>query len=158
MQRVRIQQADFDLSELTRALSQGDPRVGAVCSFVGLVRERGDLHGVHVLELEHYPGMTERSIEAIIDQALRRFDVFNAHVTHRVGQLGLGEQIVWVGVSSAHRGQAYQACEFIMDFLKTQAPFWKKEHSADGQTQWVDARVSDDASVARWGGTGQLPT
>ena len=150
MQRVRIQQEDFDLGEVCRSLTQGDARVGAVCSFVGLVRDRGDLQGVSVLELEHYPGMTERAIEAIIDQALQRFEVFNAHVIHRVGQLGLCEQIVWVGVSSAHRGQAYQACEFIMDYLKTQAPFWKKEHTADGQAQWVDARASDDAALARW--------
>lgn len=151
LSRVRIQQEDFDLSALGAALTQGDTRVGAVCSFVGLVRDRGDVQGVRVLELEHYPGMTERAIESIIDQALARFDVLNAHVVHRVGPLQLGEQIVWVGVSSAHRGSAYQACEFIMDYLKTQAPFWKKEHGADGQSQWVDVRVSDDAALARWG-------
>ena len=102
------------------------------------------------MELEHYPGMTERAIEAMIDQALQRFDIRAARVVHRVGPLHVGEQIVLVAVTSAHRGQAFQACEFLMDYLKTQAPFWKKETTPDG-VRWVDARVADDAALARWG-------
>ncbi len=102
------------------------------------------------LELEHYPGMTERAIEGMIEQARQRFEIFGARVLHRVGRLGLGEQIVLVAVTAAHRGQAFQACEFLMDYLKTQAPFWKKEHGAAG-SRWVDARASDDAALAKWG-------
>ena len=102
------------------------------------------------MELEHYPGMTERAIEAMVDEAHRRFDIFAARVVHRIGLLRPGDQIVLVAVTSAHRGQSFQACEFLMDYLKTQAPFWKKERTADGE-RWVDARVSDDAALARWG-------
>ncbi|MFN6997976.1 MAG: molybdenum cofactor biosynthesis protein MoaE [Aquincola tertiaricarbonis] len=105
---------------------------------------------VSLLELEHYPGMTERAIEAMIDEAQRRFGIRGARVVHRIGPLALNEQIVLVAVAAAHRGEAFQACEFLMDYLKTQAPFWKKEHSADG-ARWVDARVADDAAAARWG-------
>ena len=155
--RVRIQSADFDLADEVAALRAGDGRVGAVCSFVGTVRDRdGALaanHGapaVAELELEHYPGMTERAIEAMIDDALRRFDILGARVVHRVGRLGPQAQIVLVAVASMHRGQAFQACEFLMDYLKTQAPFWKKEQTPQG-ARWVDARVSDDAALARWG-------
>jgi molybdopterin synthase catalytic subunit len=151
--RVIIQTADFDLSHEIADLRRDDLRVGAVCSFVGTVRgaEEGS-SGPRVLsmELEHYPGMTERAIEAMIDEALRRFDIFGARVIHRVGLLQPGDQIVMVAVTSAHRGQSYQACEFLMDYLKTQAPFWKKERTPQGE-QWVDARVSDDAAAARWG-------
>ncbi|WP_239467265.1 molybdenum cofactor biosynthesis protein MoaE [Rhodoferax koreense] len=134
-------------------MRRDDPRVGAVCSFIGTVRDRngGAVRGeVQSMELEHYPGMTEKAIEAMIDQALQRFDIFAARVVHRVGLLQPLDQIVLVAVSSAHRGQSFQACEFLMDYLKTQAPFWKKERTAEG-ARWVDARVSDDAALARWG-------
>lgn len=151
--RVRIQVADFDLGAELAALREGDLGVGAVASFVGTVRERGHPGAgepVRELELEHYPGMTEKSIEAMIDAAQGRFDIRGARVVHRVGRLLPGEQIVLVAVSSAHRGQAFQACEFIMDYLKTQAPFWKKETTPSG-ARWVDARVADDEALARWG-------
>jgi len=148
--RVSIQTADFDLSAEVAALRSHDGGVGAVVSFVGTVRERSGDASISAMELEHYPGMTERAIEAMIDEAQRRFDTRAARVIHRVGPLMPLEQIVLVIVSSAHRGQAFQACEFLMDYLKTQAPFWKKEHSADG-ARWVDARVSDDVALKRWG-------
>jgi len=148
--RVSIQTADFDLGAEVAALRAGDPGVGAVASFIGTVRDRNDGQGVSTMELEHYPGMTEKSIEAMIDEAFRRFDIRAARVIHRVGPLRPLDQIVLVVVSSAHRGTAFQACEFLMDYLKTQAPFWKKEHTPDG-ARWVDARVSDDAALARWG-------
>jgi molybdopterin synthase catalytic subunit len=150
--RVSIQTADFDLSQELAELRRDDPRVGAVCSFVGTVRDRnaGAAGSVSTLELEHYPGMTEKSIEAMIDEAHRRFDIFAARVVHRVGLLQPLDQIVLVAVTSAHRGESFKACEFLMDYLKTQAPFWKKEATPDG-AHWVDARVSDDAALARWG-------
>ena len=150
--RVRIQTEDFDLSAEVAALRADDPGVGAVASFVGTVRDRngGGPGEVSAMELEHYPGMTERSIEGMIDDAMRRFDIRGARVVHRVGPLLPRDQIVLVVVTSAHRGQAFQACEFLMDYLKTQAPFWKKESTADG-ARWVDARVTDDAALARWG-------
>ena len=150
--RVRIQTADFDLSAEVAALRAEDAGVGAVASFVGTVRDRnGGAPGeVSAMELEHYPGMTEASIEAMIDVAHRRFDIRGARVVHRVGPLLPRDQIVLVVVTSAHRGQAFQACEFLMDFLKTQAPFWKKETTPEG-ARWVDARVADDAALARWG-------
>ena len=148
--RVQIQTEDFDLSAEVAALRAGQPGVGAVASFVGTVRDRNDGLGVSRMELEHYPGMTEKAIEQMIDAAFARFDVIGARVIHRVGPLWPGDQIVLVAVSSAHRGQAFQACEFLMDYLKTQAPFWKKESTAEGE-RWVDARVADDAALARWG-------
>ena len=150
--RVRIQTQDFDLGAELAALRAGDPRVGAVCTFVGTVRDRnaGDRGDIQSLELEHYPGMTERAIEAMIDAAHARFDILHARVIHRIGLMQPLEQIVLVAVTSAHRGESFQACEFIMDYLKTQAPFWKKEQTAQG-AHWVDARVSDDAALARWG-------
>jgi molybdopterin synthase catalytic subunit len=151
--RVRIQAADFDLAAEVAALRDGDLGVGAVASFVGTVRERGNPQGgepVQALELEHYPGMTEKAIESMIDAARARFDIRACRVVHRVGRLQPGEQIVLVAVSSAHRGQAFQACEFVMDYLKTQAPFWKKETTPSGE-RWVDARVADDEALARWG-------
>ena len=131
-QRVSIQTADFDLSTEVAALRAADPGVGAVASFVGTVRDRNDGSAVSSMELEHYPGMTERAIEAMIDEARQRFDIRAARVVHRVGPLRVGEQIVLVAVTSAHRGQAFQACEFLMDYLKTQAPFWKKEQTPVG--------------------------
>ena len=150
MPRVSIQTPDFDLSAEVAALRAGDARVGAVCAFVGTVRDRNDGQSVSTMELEHYPGMTEKAIEAMIDAAHQRFDVHGVRVIHRVGVLQPQDQIVLVAVASAHRGEAFQACEFLMDYLKTQAPFWKKEQTPDG-ARWVDARVSDDAALARWG-------
>jgi molybdopterin synthase catalytic subunit len=150
--RVSIQTADFDLSAEVAALRAQDPRVGAVCSFIGTVRDRtaGEPGSIASMELEHYPGMTEKSIEAMIDAAQQRFDIFGARVIHRVGLLAPLDQIVLVAVTSAHRGESFQACEFLMDYLKTQAPFWKKEQTPNG-ARWVDARVSDDAALAKWG-------
>jgi molybdopterin synthase catalytic subunit len=151
--RVRIQSADFDLSAEVAALRTGDGGVGAVTSFIGTVRDRNGgaaADAVSAMELEHYPGMTERSIEAMIDAAHQRFDIRAARVIHRVGLLQPLDQIVWVGVSSAHRGQSFQACEFLMDYLKSEAPFWKKESTPEG-ARWVDARVTDDAALERWG-------
>ena len=148
--RVSIQTHDFDVSAELAALRAHDKRVGAVCSFVGTVRDRNEGDAIASMELEHYPGMTEKSIEAMIDAAMVRFDIFGARVIHRVGLLAPLDQIVLVAVTSAHRGESFQACEFLMDYLKTQAPFWKKEETARG-ARWVDARVSDDAALARWG-------
>jgi len=152
MQRsvVTIQRADFDLSTEVAALRDGDAAVGAVAAFVGAVRDRSDASAVSAMELEHYPGMTERSIEAMVDEAHRRFQILGVRVIHRVGPLLPGDQIVLVVVTSAHRHDAFQACEFLMDYLKTQAPFWKKESTPDG-ARWVDARQADDEALARWG-------
>jgi len=148
--RVSIQTQDFDLSAELAALRAGQAGVGAVCSFLGTVRDRNEGDAVAIMELEHYPGMTEKAIEAMIDQAHQRFDILGARVIHRVGLLQPMDQIVLVAVTSAHRGQSFLACEFLMDYLKTQAPFWKKEQTPQG-ARWVDARVSDDAALARWG-------
>ena len=148
--RVSVQQADFDLSAEVAALRAGDGGVGAMVAFVGTVRDRGAGQAISAMELEHYPGMTEAAIEAMIDEAFRRFELRAVRVVHRVGRLEAQDQIVLVAVSSAHRGQAFQGCEFLMDYLKTQAPFWKKEHTAEG-ARWVDARVADDDALARWG-------
>jgi molybdopterin synthase catalytic subunit len=150
MARVRIQTDDFDLSLEVAALRAMDHGVGAVASFLGTLRDRNDGLSVSNMELEHYPGMTEAAIEKMIDEAVHRFDLRAARVVHRVGLLGPGDQIVLVAVSAAHRGQAFQGCEFLMDYLKTQAPFWKKESTPEG-ARWVDARVSDDAALRRWG-------
>ena len=151
MARVWIGPEDFDVSDQIAQLRAGDGGVGAVVVFLGTVRDRqGDRHGISSLELEHYPGMTEASIEAMIDQAFQRFDIRSARVLHRVGLLQPLDQIVLVLVASAHRGEAFQACEFLMDYLKTQAPFWKKETTPEG-ARWVDARVSDDQALQRWG-------
>ena len=148
--RVVVQTTDFDLGVELAALRAGDASIGAVASFIGTVRDRNDGLGVSSMELEHYPGMTERAIEAMIDDALKRFDIRGARVIHRVGVLQPQDQIMMVAVTSAHRGQAFQACEFLMDYLKTQAPFWKKEQTPEG-ARWVDARSSDDVAIARWG-------
>ena len=155
---VSIQTQDFDVSQELAALRAGDARVGAVCSFLGTVRERNDGSAVASMELEHYPGMTEKSISAMMDEAQKRFDIFAARVIHRVGLLHPEDQIVFVAVTSAHRGESFKACEFLMDYLKTQAPFWKKEVTPEG-ARWVDARVSDDQALARWGiqATNTLP-
>jgi len=148
--RTRIQTFDFNLADEIAALRAGDSRVGAVCCFVGTVRDRNDGLLIDSMELEHYPGMTESAIEAMLDAAQRRFDIYASRVIHRVGLLQPLDQIVLVAVTSAHRGQSFQACEFIMDYLKTQAPFWKKEQTPQG-ARWVDARVADDAALQRWG-------
>ena len=148
--RVTIQSHDFDLGAEVAALRAGDAGVGAVVSFVGTVRDRSDGQGVSRMELEHYPGMTEKAIAAMIDAAQARFGIRCARVSHRVGELQPQDQIVLVAVTSGHRAQAFQACEFLMDYLKTQAPFWKKEHTPEG-ARWVDARVHDDQALARWG-------
>ena len=147
---VSIQKDDFDLSLEVANLRQGDPRVGAVCSFVGTVRSHGGDKDVTALELEHYPGMTEKSIEKMMKLARERFDIWGARVVHRVGVLNLEAQIVLVAVTSAHRGESFKACEFLMDYLKTQAPFWKRESTPES-SHWVDARVSDDQALAKWG-------
>ena len=147
---VSIQTQDFDISHELATLRAGDTRVGAVCCFLGTVRERNDGSSVASMELEHYPGMTEKSISAMMDEAKKRFDIFAARVIHRVGLLLPEDQIVFVAVTSAHRGESFKACEFLMDYLKTQAPFWKKEVTPEG-SRWVDARVSDDQALARWG-------
>jgi molybdopterin synthase catalytic subunit len=148
---IRIQPEAFDLSAEVSALRAGDGQVGAVCAFLGTVRDRNEGDGVGALELEHYPGMTEKAIAALVDEASRRFELRAVTVIHRVGSLLPQDPIVLVAVASGHRGQAFQACEFLMDYLKTRAPFWKKETLADGQTRWVDARGSDQAAAQRWG-------
>ena len=176
--RVRIQRDDFDLSAEVAALRAGQPQVGAVCAFVGTVRDRNmaptrpaaraalplegavspwggpaaKLDGAAItgMDLEHYPGMTEKAIEAMIDTAIERFHILGARVLHRIGPLQPEDQIMMVAVTAAHRGEAFQACEFLMDYLKTQAPFWKKECTPQGE-RWVDAREADDAALARWG-------
>ena len=148
--RVSIQTGDFDLAAEIAALRAGNPQIGAVCSFIGTVRDRNDGSAIASMELEHYPGMTEKSIEAMIDEAFKRFDLYAARVIHRVGLLQPLDQIVLVAVTSAHRHASFQACEFLMDYLKTQAPFWKKEATPEG-ARWVDARVADDKAAGRWG-------
>jgi molybdopterin synthase catalytic subunit len=150
MDKLSIQREDFDVSAELAALRSQNAGVGALCCFVGTVRDRGETDGVQSLELEHYPGMTEKAIADMVKAARERFEIDGTCVIHRVGLLQLREQIVMVAVSSAHRGQSFQACEFLMDYLKTQAPFWKKETSAVG-AKWVDARVSDDQALQRWG-------
>ena len=146
---VRVQQADFDVGAELTALRAGDARIGALASFVGLVRDINDGAGVTEMTLEHYPGMTEKALEAIVAEAKTRWDIYGALVIHRVGPLKPCDQIVLVAVTSAHRGEAFAACEFIMDYLKTRAPFWKRETTPEGAC-WVDARESDDSAAARW--------
>ncbi len=146
---VRVQAADFDVAAEIAALRAGDARVGAVATFVGTVRDVSEGTGVATLTLEHYPGMTEKSLQAIVDEAKRRFDVYGVRVVHRVGELVPADQIVLVAVTSAHRGEAFDACRFVMDYLKTQAPFWKKEATPQG-ARWVEARASDDDAAQRW--------
>lgn len=147
---VQVQNEDFDLSHEVSQIRNNHPGVGAVCTFVGTVRDRNDGDSVASLELEHYPGMTEQSIVRMMDEAKKRFDILGVRVIHRVGLLMPLDQIVLVAVTSAHRGQSFQACEFLMDYLKTQAPFWKKE-ATPGGFRWVDARVSDDKALEKWG-------
>lgn len=147
---IRVQTQDFDLGKEVAELRAGQPQVGAVVAFVGTVRDMNDGAGVSEMELEHYPGMTEKALEDIVAQAKARWNIFDSLVIHRVGPLKPLDQIVMVAVTSAHRGEAFAACEFIMDYLKTQAPFWKKETTPHG-ARWVDARTTDDQALAKWG-------
>jgi len=148
--RVRIQEADFDIGAELAALQDGRTDVGAVASFVGCVRGHTRADDIAALTLEHYPGMTERAIEAMIVEAQARFGLQGGLVIHRVGRLLPGERIVLVAVTAPHRHAAFQGCEFLMDYLKTHAPFWKKESTPGGE-RWVDARVADDEALRRWG-------
>ena len=149
MATVRVQEADFDVGRELEGLTRGRRDVGALASFVGLVREANDGANVSGMTLEHYPGMTERALEDICSQAHARWELIDTLVIHRVGPLVPGDRIVLVGVAGAHRGEAFAACEFIMDYLKTRAPFWKKEQTPEGG-RWVDARESDDRAAERW--------
>lgn len=146
---VRVQKEDFDVSAEIANLREGNPKVGAVASFVGIVRDLNEGDAVATLTLEHYPEMTEKSLEEIVATARERWDIYDALVVHRVGTLKPLDQIVLVVVTSAHRGESFKACEFLMDYLKTRAPFWKKEVTPEG-TRWVDARASDNAAADRW--------
>ena len=149
MSMVRVQAADFDVSAELAQLRAGDARVGAVVSFLGTVRDMNDGASIAEMELEHYPGMTEQSLAKIVAEAKTRWPLYDALVIHRIGPLKPTEQIVLVACSAAHRGEAFAACEYIIDYLKTDAPFWKKEQTPDG-ARWVDARVADDAAMAKW--------
>ncbi len=146
---VRVQPEDFDVSREIAALRAGNPKIGAIASFIGVVRDLNEGDSVAEMTLEHYPGMTEKSVDEIITQARARWQVMDALVIHRIGTLKPLDQIVLVVVTSAHRGDAFAACEFIMDYLKTRAPFWKKEQTGQG-ARWVDARAADDAAAERW--------
>ena len=146
---VRIQEQDFDVSSELASLRAGDTRVGAVATFTGLVRDLNDAAQVSTLTLEHYPGMTEKALAQIVDHAKQRWDIYDALVIHRVGPLKPGDQIVFVAVTSAHRGESFAACQFFMDYLKTRAPFWKKEQTPEGE-RWVEAHASDEDTAARW--------
>jgi molybdopterin synthase catalytic subunit len=146
---VRIQADDFDAGAEMAAMRNGNPAIGGIASFVGVVRNANEGDAVSEMTLEHYPGMTEKSIEEIVQQARGRWNVIDALVVHRIGTLKPTDQIVLVIVASAHRGDAFAACEFIMDYLKTRAPFWKKERTPEG-ARWVDARATDDIAAERW--------
>lgn len=146
---VSVQEHDFDTGAEIAALSAGQLSVGAVASFVGLVRDLNEGTNVSAMTLEHYPGMTEQALEDIVDEARRRWSLNAVRVIHRFGELSPGAQIVFVGVAGAHRGEAFAACAFIMDYLKTRAPFWKREETPQG-ARWVDARESDDSAAQRW--------
>ena len=149
MNEVRIQAEDFDLSQEVAQLRAENAKVGGIVTFVGTVRDLNEGASVAEMELEHYPGMTEQSIQAIIDKAKARWPIYGALVIHRVGPLKPMDQIVLVAVTSQHRGEAFSACEFIIDYLKTEAPFWKKEQTPEG-ARWVDARTSDDDALSKW--------
>jgi molybdopterin synthase catalytic subunit len=146
---VRVQVEDFDIAREIAALRARDARVGAVASFIGTVRDVDEAAPIVAMTLEHYPGMTEKALEAIVAEARQRFDIYDALVIHRVGLLRPTDQIVLVAVTSAHRGEAFDACRFLMDYLKTRAPFWKKEETSAG-ARWVEARASDDEAADRW--------
>jgi len=151
MSRVRVQTEDFDVGRELDSLTRARTDVGGMASFVGLVRRANDGQDVQGMTLEHYPGMTEKALEDICAQAHARWDLIDTLVIHRVGMLVPGDRIVLVGVASAHRGEAFEACEFIMDFLKTRAPFWKREDTSAGP-RWVEAKASDDLAAGRWKG------
>jgi molybdopterin synthase catalytic subunit len=146
---VRVQSTDFDLGIEIASLRAKNPSVGAVASFIGCVRDMNEGDHVGLMYLEHYPGMTEHELERISQEAATRWDILDTLVIHRIGELKPLDQIVLVAVTSAHRGEAFRACEFIMDYLKTQAPFWKRESTSVGE-RWVEARASDDMAAARW--------
>jgi len=146
---VRIQTEDFDLGRELERMRAGNAKIGAVASFVGLVRDVNEATEVRTMTLEHYPGMTEKALAQIIDEARARWDIYDALIIHRVGELKPGDQIVLAAVAGAHRGEAFAACEFIMDYLKTRAPFWKKEQTPAGE-RWVEARASDEEKASRW--------
>ena len=146
---VKVQSEDFSAQAEVDELCAGRADIGALVSFVGLVRDSAGSESISALELEHYPGMTEKALQEIVQQAQRRWELQGVRTVHRIGKLQAAEQIVMVAVASPHRGEAFAACEFIMDFLKTRAPFWKKEYTAQG-AHWVDARESDDRALARW--------
>jgi molybdopterin synthase catalytic subunit len=147
---IRVQHEDFDAGAELAAM-RGNRAIGALACFIGLVRDVNDGTAVRSLTLEHYPGMTEKALEDIVEQARRRWDIMDVRVIHRVGTLHPTDQIVFVAVGGAHRGEAFAACEFVMDYLKTQAPFWKREQTPGG-ARWVEARASDDAAAQRWHG------
>ncbi|MBE7422300.1 MAG: molybdopterin synthase catalytic subunit MoaE [Zoogloeaceae bacterium] len=149
--KIKVQTEDFDLGAECAAIARGRTDIGALASFVGLVRDTNDGAGISRMTLEHYPGMTEKSLAEIVEQARGRWDVKDATVIHRIGELAPGDNIVLVAVASAHRGDALEACGFIMDYLKTRAPFWKKEETPEGG-RWVDARESDDVAAEKWKG------
>jgi molybdopterin synthase catalytic subunit len=146
---VRIQREDFDVARELERLRAGDARIGAIASFVGLVRDVNEASEVRAMTLEHYPGMTEKALAQIVEEARARWDIVDALVIHRVGELKPGDQIVLAAVAGAHRGEAFAACEFIMDYLKTRAPFWKKEQTPEGE-RWVEARATDEEKASRW--------
>lgn len=147
--KVLVQTQAFDLGAEVDAMREGRADIGAVASFVGLARDINEGSGVAAMTLEHYPGMTEKALAALVDEACARWTLLDVTVIHRVGRLLPGDPIVLVAVASGHRGEAFAACEFIMDALKTRAPFWKKEETSAGE-RWVEARASDDAAAARW--------
>lgn len=147
---IRVQEEDFDHNSEYDDLRQRSTSPGAIVTFTGLVRELSNNQAIVAMELEHYPGMTEKSLQQIIEEAGRRWEFEAVTVIHRVGRLLAGDQIVFVGVSSPHRREAFAACEFIMDFLKTRAPFWKKEYTPGG-AHWVEAKDSDSDAASRWG-------
>ncbi len=149
---VRVQTQDFDTGVEIAALRRDNPKIGAVASFIGVCRDANEGDAVTKMTLEHYPGMTEKALEGIVAEAKRRWNVMDVLVVHRVGELKPTDQLVLVVVTGAHRGEAFAACEFIMDYLKTRAPFWKKEDTARG-TRWVEARTSDDEAAERWNST-----
>ena len=146
---VRVQPGDFDVGVEMAAMRRCNPKIGAIASFVGVVRDLNEGADVAEMTLEHYPGMTEKALEKMVAEASARWVIYDALVVHRVGTLKPSDQIVLVVVASAHRGEAFQACEFLMDYLKTRAPFWKKEKTPEG-VRWVDARTADDAAADRW--------
>jgi molybdopterin synthase catalytic subunit len=146
---VRVQTEDFDPGREIARIKAGNPKIGAIASFIGLVREMNEGERIQKMTLEHYPGMTEKALDAIVKEAQARWNLIDVMVIHRVGTLEPTDQIVLVVVASAHRGDAFAACEFLMDYLKTRAPFWKKEETPAG-SRWVEARASDDAVAARW--------